>query len=80
LVRIRTGAVAACIGLHAAWVCALYYFEVTTQFNPESRASWMVGSYDNFVGWGTVGWMIAMASIYVSVARTTRSPSTSPAR
>ncbi len=73
LVRIRTGAIAACIGMHAAWVCALYFFDVTTQFNPASEASWLVGSYDKVIGWGTVGWMIAMAAIYVAVARSTRS-------
>ena len=80
LVRVRTGSVAACIGLHAAWVCALYYFEVTTQFNSASQASWMVGTYDNFVGWAAVVWMGVMAVIYVAVARTTRSPLTRSAR
>ena len=67
LVRVRTGAVAACIGLHAAWVCALYYFDVTTQYNPDSGASWMVGTYDNVVGWATVGWMLAMAAVYIAI-------------
>jgi membrane protease YdiL (CAAX protease family) len=71
LVRVRTGAVAACIGLHAAWVCALYYFDVTTQYNPDSAASWMVGTYDNVVGWATVGWMLAMAAIYLATQRRT---------
>jgi len=80
IVRARTGAIAACIGLHAAWVCALYYIEVTTQFNPASAASWLVGSYDNTIGWGTVAWMATMACVYVMVARTTRSSSTQPAR
>lgn len=75
IVRIRTGAIAACIGLHAAWVCALYYFEVTTQLNETSDAGWMVGSYDGVVGWATVAWMMIIAVVYVAVARTTRSPS-----
>jgi membrane protease YdiL (CAAX protease family) len=80
LVRVRTGAVAACIGLHAAWVCALYYFDVTTQYNAQSDASWMVGTYDNVVGWATVGWMLAMAAIYIAAARRTASASTNSAR
>ena len=69
LARIRTGAIAIPIGMHAAWVCALYYYEVTTQFNPESTAGWLVGSYDNVIGWGTVGWMAVMGTVYVLVSR-----------
>ena len=71
LVRVRTGTVAVCIGLHAAWVCALYFFDVTTQYNVDSSASWMVGTYDNVVGWATVGWMLAMAALYIAVQRGT---------
>ncbi|HEY5809256.1 MAG TPA: type II CAAX endopeptidase family protein [Povalibacter sp.] len=79
VLRIRTGGIAACIGLHTAWVCSLYYFEVTTQLNPVSAARWMVGSYDGVVGWATVAWMITMAAVYIAVARTTRSPSATAA-
>jgi len=73
IVRARTGAIAACIGLHAAWVCALYYCEVTTQLNTASAAKWLVGSYDGMVGWATVVWIGTMACVYIAVARTTRS-------
>src|SRR5262245_47395774 len=80
IVRARTGTIAACIGLYSAWVCVLYYIGLTTQFNPASPASWLVGSYDNTIGWGTVAWIATMACVYVMVARTTRSSSTQPAR
>ncbi len=72
LVRVQTGAIAACIGLHAAWVCALYYVEVTTQFNPAAAASWLAGSHDGVVGWGSVVWMAVIAFIYAGIARSSQ--------
>jgi membrane protease YdiL (CAAX protease family) len=68
--RARTGGIGLSIGMHAAWVCSLYYFEVTTQFNPASQAHWLVGSYDHVVGWATVVWMALMGGVYVMVSRT----------
>jgi hypothetical protein len=67
--RARTGGIGLSIGMHAAWVCSLYYFEVTTQFNPASQAHWLVGSYDHVVGWATVVWMALMGGVYVMVSR-----------
>lgn len=64
LARLRTGAIALSIGMHAAWVCILYYYEVTTQVNPDSPLNWMVGSYDNVIGWATVAWMGVLAVVY----------------
>lgn len=72
VVRVRTGAIAACIGLHAAWVCALYFFEVTTQLDSTSDAAWMVGTYDGVIGWAAVAWMLAMAGIYIALSRSSR--------
>jgi membrane protease YdiL (CAAX protease family) len=69
IARARSGAIALCIGMHAAWVCLLYFNEVTTQYNPGSSAIWLVGSYDNVIGWGTVAWMGVMAGAYWLVAR-----------
>jgi membrane protease YdiL (CAAX protease family) len=74
LVRVRTGNIAACIGLHAAWVCSLYFFGASTDYNPHSNARWLVGSYDHVIGWGTVGWMLAMAGVYIARTRIARAP------
>lgn len=71
MARARSGAIALCIGMHAAWVCLLYFYEVTTQFNPDSSAGWLVGSYDNVIGWGTMAWMGLMAGAYWFAARKT---------
>lgn len=74
IARARTRGIGLCIGMHAAWVCALYCCEVTTQFNPQSPAQWLVGSYDNVVGWATVFWMAVMAGVYVAISRSSASP------
>lgn len=68
-VRLRTGSIAACIGLHAAWVCAIFYVRNTTQLQTGHTASWLVGSYDGVLGWAALGWMIAMSIIYLAVVR-----------
>jgi uncharacterized protein len=69
LARLRTGAIALSIGMHAAWVCVLYYYEVTTQFNADSSLNWMVGSYDNVIGWATVTWMGILGLVYQLTSR-----------
>lgn len=75
LVRLRTGNIAACIGMHAAWVCALYWYGAVTEFNPASDASWLVGTYDEVIGWGTVMWMAILAIIHIVVNRSMRTAS-----
>ena len=72
LVRVRTGNIAACIGMHAAWVCTLYCYGALTEFNPDSDASWHVGSYNEVIGWGTVMWMAVLAVIHFIVNRSMR--------
>lgn len=74
LVRIRTRGIAACIGLHAAWVCIIVVVRDTTilQVRP---ASWLVGTYDGVLGWGALAWMIWMAMMtlaYLTLSRDAR--------
>ncbi len=69
IARARSGAVALCIGMHAAWVCLLYLNTVITEFNPDSSANWLVGSYDEVIGWGTVAWMGVLVVVYQLLAR-----------
>jgi uncharacterized protein len=56
-VRWRTGSIAACMGMHAAWVCIIAFVRKTSQVNPDAPANWMVGSYDGVIGWGALGWI-----------------------
>lgn len=66
-VRLRTGSIAACIGLHAAWVCVIACVRQTTQLQTGHAASWLVGSYDGILGWAALAWMAAMATVYLLV-------------
>ncbi|HSN69927.1 MAG TPA: CPBP family intramembrane glutamic endopeptidase [Steroidobacteraceae bacterium] len=64
LVRARTGAIAACLGLHAAWVCVISVLREASVRNPQAGASWLVGSYDGVIGWGAFAWIAVMAFAY----------------
>lgn len=70
LARLRTGAIALCVGMHAAWVCALYYCEVTTQIDNSAEHGWMASSYDGVIGWATVIWMTLLAVAWLWWQRT----------
>jgi membrane protease YdiL (CAAX protease family) len=69
LVRVRTGAIAACIGLHASWVCTIAFVRKVSVVHEAAPASWLVGSYDGVIGWGAVAWIAIMAIAYVFIAR-----------
>ena len=69
LVRLYTGAIAVCIGLHAAWVCMIFFVQKTTSINPEHPAGWLVGTYDGVIGWAAVIWSGVMVLIYTLAAR-----------
>ncbi len=69
VVRIRTHAIAACIGLHAAWVCTIQTLRRASTVNEEAPANWIVGSYDGVIGWAALGWIALMLLIYAFVAR-----------
>ena len=69
LVRMRTGAIAASIGLHAAGVCVIAVLRKTTSVdNAAEHAQW-VGSYDGVIGWAALVWFAAMVTIYVAATR-----------
>ena len=69
LVRLRTGSIAACIGLHASWVCTIAFVRKISFVNEPAGAGWLVGSYDGVIGWGAVGWIAFMAGAYLLVTR-----------
>ena len=64
LVRLRTGAIAACIGLHAAGVCMIFVLRDTTTVNGSAKLAWVVGSYDGVIGWAAFVWIAAMVVAY----------------
>jgi uncharacterized protein len=56
LVRLRTGAIAGCVGLHAAGVCAIFVLRDTTFVDREAKLASLVGTYDGVIGWAALVW------------------------
>ncbi len=56
LVRRRTGAIAAGIGLHMGWVWVIKTTTAVTHVDRESGWSMLVGGYDGYTGWLVAGW------------------------
>jgi membrane protease YdiL (CAAX protease family) len=65
LVRARTGAIAAGIGLHMGWVAVIKTTASVTAPAGDSRWSFLVGSFDGYTGWLVAGW----AALLFVVAR-----------
>jgi uncharacterized protein len=65
LVRLRTGAIAASIGLHAAGVCAIAVLREATVVNPEAKLAVLVGAYDGVIGWAALVWFTLIGALYV---------------
>jgi membrane protease YdiL (CAAX protease family) len=64
MVRLRTGAIAACIGLHAAGVCGIFILRDTTAVNSHAQLGFIVGEYDGVIGWAACVWFVAIAVAY----------------
>jgi uncharacterized protein len=69
LIRLRTGAIAACIGLHAAGVCAIAVLRKATAVDVTSEHAAWVGSYDGVIGWGALIWFVVIAFVYVRLSQ-----------
>lgn len=69
LVRLRTGAIAGCIGLHAAGVAFIAVLRETTRVNPNAEFAVLVGSYDGVIGWGALVWFTVIAALFVALNR-----------
>lgn len=69
LVRLRTGAIAACIGLHAAGVAFIAVLRTATRVNPEAEFAVLVGSYDGVIGWAALVWFALIAVAFVLLSR-----------
>ena len=64
LVRLRTGAIAGCIGLHAGGVCAIAVLRKTTSVAPQAEFGELVGTYDGVIGWAALCWFALIALAY----------------
>jgi membrane protease YdiL (CAAX protease family) len=69
IIRLRTGAVAACIGLHAAGVCTIAMLRSATHVDTSAPYAALVGSYDGVIGWGALIWFVAIALVYLRISK-----------
>jgi len=62
IVRVRTGNVAAPIGLHAGWVAVIYVVREMTDRRPDAPGAWMLGEVDGFIGWLLLAWTLVLGA------------------
>lgn len=62
-VRQRTGAIAACIGLHAGWVCVIKATKDLTVANAQSGWAYLVGPFDGYTGWLVAAWAMLLVAV-----------------
>jgi membrane protease YdiL (CAAX protease family) len=72
LVRLRTGAIAACVGLHAAGVTTIAVLRSTTVVDRSGEYGAIVGTYDGVIGWAALLWFASMGTAYAVLARKKR--------
>jgi len=69
LVRMRTGAIAGSMGLHAAGVAAIAVMRQLTVVNPSAPAAYIVGNYDGVIGWAALVWFGVITIGYALLTR-----------
>ena len=60
MVRVRTGNIAATIGLHAGWVAVIYVVRAATDRRPDAPGAWLLGEFDGFIGWLVLAWTLLL--------------------
>jgi uncharacterized protein len=68
LVRLRTGAIAGSIGLHAGGVAMIAVVGDFTVVNSQTHFPWLIASYNSVVGWLACVWISIVAMIYWRVS------------
>ncbi len=66
-VRRYTGAIAACIGLHAGLISVITLLKSTTLHHSGTHWSWLVGAYDGVIGWGAFLLMIVVIGAFLTI-------------
>jgi uncharacterized protein len=64
LVRLRTGAIAGCIGLHAAGVGVIAVLRELTLVDRSAPLTALVGNYDGVIGWAALVWFAVIGILY----------------
>ena len=63
VIRLRTGAIAGAIGLHAGAVCVIVVLRSSSHVNADSHWAWLVGSYDGVIGWMGLAWICLVTAL-----------------
>ena len=64
LVRLKTGSVAQCIGLHAGWLVAIKTLRKATDVELESPLIYLAGGYDGVIGYLAFVWFTLLSITY----------------
>ena len=75
IIRVATGNIAACIGLHAGWVWVILTTHALTRPDAHARLSFLLSHFDGFVGWLVLAWTVLLG---VGLRRFYAAPSRSP--
>lgn len=65
LVRARSGALAASLGLHMGWVWVLKVTIGATTPPGDVPGAWLVSRFDGFTGWLVAGWTLVLLAAFV---------------
>jgi membrane protease YdiL (CAAX protease family) len=77
IVRALTGNIAACIGLHAGWVCIITLVRDTSVVDRDAPGRFLVSDLDGFVGWLVLAWTVIIGGVIAWIfARRRRVPGT----
>lgn len=74
LVRLRTGAIAGCIGLHAAGVSTIAVLRSATEVDAAAEHARWVGTYDGVIGWAALVWFVTLVAVYFRLSQRRSSP------
>jgi membrane protease YdiL (CAAX protease family) len=69
LVRLRTGAIAGGVGLHAGGAAVIWVLNDISQQNTQSPLLWLAGSYRGMIGWLACVWIAIVAIGYWRITR-----------
>jgi membrane protease YdiL (CAAX protease family) len=69
IVRMRTGAIAGSIGLHAGGAAVIWVLAGITATNPDAPLAWLAGSYRGIIGWLAFAWFGLIALAYWRLTR-----------
>ncbi len=62
-VRMRTGNIAASLGLHAGWVWVITFVRETSVADPANPLHGLLSHFDGVVGWLVCGWTVLVGLV-----------------